>query len=599
MNQIFRPMAYLFAVLFSSLVCAEDRVFHFLPPPLAEWSNGGIEILFSDNSKASMQVDPDHCGWWLYRIPTSTANAKAIIQVQASDTVLQIGLHGPSFDAPQRIPFDSLFSAIPNSGHLYFAPENQNKAWSATYPDVARNCTYPIASILYDSDHSVNPSFYAPYADRNTISCLGVTQGMVLPIMGKKMKPSYNPNSGCFTNDSSFQVLFKETQSANKKYCNDLMLKSTGLGAMEIDSRSAPAGGFFPFSDAASTSVFASKTEAYTAATLGTGLGSHSLNHINATATSSGLFPDGINWGESTPSSPLPPLFQYPVEQGEFADSTHPNIYDVSSWASRKKSMQNLDFCMETHVGFIYRPGQDIYYYGDDDFWLFLDSSLVLDLGGLHFPAPGAVLLDTIPNLIPGTEHVLHMFRCNRLSQMPTFVFRTNILFPKFTDAYIYYERDTKTNVFVIKSFVQEIISGCEAILADQIPNNGQRPFGIRYTLVNANEDTLDADPATPDRQIAIPENKWVWGGIKVHQDSVWIDTTKLTLPTGRYRVRVESIAPKGALSITFRIEDLSSIRDRKTSRPLQGSIPKGNYTVHGKQLHADKEYPGVTIPLR
>lgn len=582
MNQTSRSLFNLFLLVFPGLVSAADRTIHFLPPPVAEWSAGGLELVFSDNSKASLQVDPDHCGWWLYKIHTSSANA--IIQVQASDTVLQIGLHGPSFEAPQRIPFDSLFSAIPNSGHLYFSMDSYPASWSATYPNLARNCTFSMASIVYDSDHSLNSSFYAPLADRSNLSCVGVTKGMVLPKLPNNKRPAYNPSSGCFKNDSSFQVLFKETPGMSHKLCSDIPLKKNNLGYKEFDSRITP-NEFFPVSEFGNSYASHVRSEAYSPALLGTGQGSHQLNNLNTTAISSGLFPEGVNWGASSQAFPNSPVFQYPVEQGEFSDSLHPNLYDINSWASRKKSMQNLDYCMESHTGFVARPGQAIYYYGDDDFWLFIDSSLVLDLGGLHFPAPGAVLLDTIPNLKPGTEHLLHIFQCNRLSQMPTFVFRTNIVFPEISRASLYYERDPITGAFVIKAFSDET-QGCDATLGEP-KYLGLRPFGIRYTLINANGDTLDADPAMAGRQIRLPENKQVWGGIRVHQDSVFLDSTKLSLPTGRYRIWVETLAPNGRLSITFRIDDPLSIRARKGNQPLHGNAKRKYYTLDGKRVPA------------
>lgn len=73
----------------------------------------------------------------------------------------------------------------------------------------------------------------------------------------------------------------------------------------------------------------------------------------------------------------------------------------------------NFFFTLETHAEFEYVTGQHFYFRGDDDIWVFIDSELVVDLGGVHFPIEGSVDLDTL-GLIPGKTYSFSLFFTER-----------------------------------------------------------------------------------------------------------------------------------------------------------------------------------------
>ena len=68
---------------------------------------------------------------------------------------------------------------------------------------------------------------------------------------------------------------------------------------------------------------------------------------------------------------------------------------------------------MELGAEFEYVPGQTFYFRGDDDVWVFIDSQLVVDIGGVHGPVEGKVDLDTL-GLIKGQTYQFKLFFAER-----------------------------------------------------------------------------------------------------------------------------------------------------------------------------------------
>jgi len=89
---------------------------------------------------------------------------------------------------------------------------------------------------------------------------------------------------------------------------------------------------------------------------------------------------------------------------------------------------------------FIYEEGQEFFFRGDDDIWVFINNQLVVDLGGNHSPAPGYVKLDTIKTperLVPGKEYPINIFFCDRRSSGSNVRISTNMYFAQTTGLYV------------------------------------------------------------------------------------------------------------------------------------------------------------------
>ena len=92
-------------------------------------------------------------------------------------------------------------------------------------------------------------------------------------------------------------------------------------------------------------------------------------------------------------------------------------------------SGSNWNFGMELEASFVQTPsgmddwGHDIIFEftGDDDFWLYVDGELVIDLGGVHSALPGNVNFSTGDVSVNGTKTTLReLFTQNYLKRNPT-----------------------------------------------------------------------------------------------------------------------------------------------------------------------------------
>jgi len=86
----------------------------------------------------------------------------------------------------------------------------------------------------------------------------------------------------------------------------------------------------------------------------------------------------------------------------------------------------NFHFTLELHTNFTYRGGEVFQFTGDDDIWVFINNRLVVDLGGVHSAASGAVNLDTL-GLVKGSTYKFDFFFAERHTFGSNFLLQTSI----------------------------------------------------------------------------------------------------------------------------------------------------------------------------
>jgi fibro-slime domain-containing protein len=74
---------------------------------------------------------------------------------------------------------------------------------------------------------------------------------------------------------------------------------------------------------------------------------------------------------------------------------------------------RNFGFTTELHTSFRYAGGEIFTFRGDDDVFVFVDGKLVVDIGGVHGPTEGTVMIDRL-GLTKDSVYTLDLFQAER-----------------------------------------------------------------------------------------------------------------------------------------------------------------------------------------
>jgi fibro-slime domain-containing protein len=89
-------------------------------------------------------------------------------------------------------------------------------------------------------------------------------------------------------------------------------------------------------------------------------------------------------------------------------------------------SGHNYAFCLEMHTTFTHQSGLIFEFTGDDDTWVYINDSLVIDLGGVHASENAILVLDNLP-LEFGLTYNFDFFQCERMQVNSISRIATNI----------------------------------------------------------------------------------------------------------------------------------------------------------------------------
>jgi fibro-slime domain-containing protein len=120
----------------------------------------------------------------------------------------------------------------------------------------------------------------------------------------------------------------------------------------------------------------------------------------------------------------------FPLDDAYYLDPegtiVNPNYDRGESHPNGTGDEHNYSFSMVVNASFEYIPGQYFEFRGDDDVWVFINDSLVVDLGGIHQPEEGSVNLDLL-GLNQGESYSFNIFFAERNTVGSNFKMRTSI----------------------------------------------------------------------------------------------------------------------------------------------------------------------------
>jgi len=125
------------------------------------------------------------------------------------------------------------------------------------------------------------------------------------------------------------------------------------------------------------------------------------------------------------------PLTPDPARPGVWvydSDAFYPLAND-EGWGNQYLD-HNQDFTTEIHISFPYKGGEVFTFLGDDDLFLFVNSRLAVDLGGVHDALPGTVDLDARAGelgLQIGQTYKMDIFQAERHCCQSTFHLETTL----------------------------------------------------------------------------------------------------------------------------------------------------------------------------
>eukprot|EP01133_Synstelium_polycarpum_P008000 gene8000-9395_t len=118
----------------------------------------------------------------------------------------------------------------------------------------------------------------------------------------------------------------------------------------------------------------------------------------------------------------------FPIDKQGFDNQTLVGYVD-KKWIDGRGVERNFHFCLRMNTVFTMVNGSWFSFFGDDDFWVFINDKIVLDEGGVHSSEGGKVNLNDLkPDLQVGKNYTFDLYFCERAPGESNFLLETNIV---------------------------------------------------------------------------------------------------------------------------------------------------------------------------
>ena len=434
----------------------DAKHFYVLVPDEKEWQSDDLMISYTNaqgvKKDTAMTPSSLYCGWF-EMVFISKVPVDAVLYLKNSPDV-QLGINGTWDDDGVADPMD-LDVVFDETNTMFFItdealwPDDINKGWYESYPNVTGTCSFTLAAVIYDTDKLLNPVFTEDGENTGYGACVGVHKGIVnvdLDPVTNKPKYSGSANAAkCFGNETNFNTLFNPVHGVNEVQCYDMPFRHYGNDTrwgFDSDSMKTNGliGGFSPLEETTDAGVV--------------GLNGQAPDPLPAARFKRPAAGPVPNLAEDVLGMPLDYYCETPGWPGadcsnKFANGDEAVVGKIWCWGSycmpgftrwgdckdcsNTTEKRNQHFCFESHATFTYNETQEFTFRGDDDIWVFINRKLAVDNGGAHLAAPGHVVLKNLNTtygadfLVPGQDYPIDIFFCDRRTTMSNVIIKTNM----------------------------------------------------------------------------------------------------------------------------------------------------------------------------